>query len=314
MKKVTVRIAAVAASILAAGAIVTPGQAEELRIGTASLGGAFYPVGQSISNMVTKYAGDGMTMVPIVTAGSVQNPRLVNTGEVDMGITNNNLALFANEGMGPYKSGKMDLRAAGALHFSVLHMVTLDGSPIKTFADIKGKRIAVGPAGGGTLSFLRRLLSLYGMTMRDIRPNFLSYADGFSQLADGNVDAAFALSGYPSSAVSQARASKKLRFITISDAKMKEALAKYKFYSRVEIPKEVYRLDRNAVVLGVNNMLVVKASMDADKVYRITKAIYDHMKEFRENNALAKQIDPKRSLSLTIPLHPGAERYFKSMK
>lgn len=317
MRKISVRFAA-AAALLAAGTLSVPlatqAQAEELRIGTASLGGAFYPVGQSISNLVTKYAGGGITMVPVVTAGSVQNPRLVNSGEVDLGITNNNLALFANRGIGPYKSGKMDLRAVGALHFSVLHMVTLDSSSIKTFADIKGKRVAVGPAGGGTLSFLRRLLSLYGMTMKDIRPNFLSYADGFSQLADGNVDAAFALSGYPSSAVNQARASKKLRFITIEPAKMKEALEKFKFYSRVEIPKAVYKLDTDAVVLGVNNMLIVKASMDADKVYRITKAVYGHMDEFRKNNALAKQIDPKRSTSLTIPLHPGAARYFKEMK
>ena len=67
--------------------------AEELRIGTASQGGAFYPVGQAISSLVNKYA-DGLTMVPVVTQGSVQNPRLVHKGEVDIGITNNNLAVF----------------------------------------------------------------------------------------------------------------------------------------------------------------------------------------------------------------------------
>lgn len=299
-----------AASIFA----MAPAQAEELRIATASQGGAFYPVGQAISTLVNKHA-PGLTMVPVVTQGSVQNPRLVQRGEVDVGITNNNLALFANQGVAMYKrSGKMQLRAVGALHFSVLHMVTLKGSSIKTFADLKGKRVAVGPAGGGTLTFLRRLLALHGMTMKDITPSFLSYGDGFSQLADGNVDAALALSGYPSGAVMRARASKELKYITLTDAKMEEALAKYRFYSKVSIPAAVYRTDGPGVALGVNNLLVVKATMPDDKVYKIAKAIYDHMDEFRANNAHAKQIVPENSLKLTIPLHPGAARYFKERK
>ena len=311
MRTKNIRVAAAAIAGFGLLAAAQPSLGEELRIGTASQGGAFYPVGQAISTLVTKHA-KGLTMVPVVTQGSVQNPRLVNKGEVDVGITNNNLALFANKGLAMYKKGgKMELRAIGSLHFSVLHMMTLKGSSISKFSDIKGKRVAVGPAGGGTLAFMRRLLSLYGMTMKDITPSFLSYGDGFSQLADGNVDAAFALSGYPSGAVMRARASKELKYIVLPADKMKEALAKYRFYTRVEIPKDVYRTSSAGVALGVNNMLVVKKSMNADKVYAITKAIYDHMDEFRANNAHAKQIVPENSLKLTIPLHDGAARYFK---
>jgi len=286
--------------------------AAELRIGTASQGGAFYPVGQAISNLVNKYA-DGLTMVPVVTQGSVQNPRLVNKGEVDVGITNNNLAVFANKGAAMYKKGgKMDLRTVGSLHFSILHMMTLKGSSINAISDLKGKRVAVGPAGGGTIPFLKQVLGLYGLTMEDITPSFLSYSDGFSQLADGNVDAAFALSGYPAGAVMQARANKELKFIALPEDKIGEALGKYKNYNRVVVPKDVYKTADDGVVLGVNNMLVVNSSMDADTVFKITKAIYDNMDEFRANNAHAKQIVPENSLKLKIPLHPGAARYFKN--
>lgn len=285
--------------------------AEELRIGTASQGGAFYPVGQAISTLVNEHA-DGLTMVPIVTQGSVQNPRLVNKGEIDVGITNNNLAVLANKGAAMYKKGgKMNLRALGSLHFSVLHMMTLEDSSIDSIADLKGKRIAVGPAGGGTIPFLKQVLGLHGMTIEDITPSFLSYGDGFSQLADGNVDAAFALSGYPAGAVMQARANKALKFIKLSDDALGQALEKYKNYNRVVVPKDVYKTADDGIVLGVNNMLVVDANLDAEKAYQITKAIYDHMDEFRANNAHAKQIDPARSLTLRIPLHPGAERYFQ---
>jgi len=302
-------VTAIVAGIgLAAGAFSA--QAAELRIGTASQGGAFYPVGQAISTLVNKHAPD-LTMVPIVTGGSVANPRLVNKGEVDVAITNNNLSVLANKGVGPYKkSGKMNLRSLGSLHFSVLHMMTLDGSSINSIADLKGKRVAVGPAGGGTIPFLKQVLGLQGLVIEDITPSFLSYSDGFSQLADGNVDAAFALSGYPAGAVMQAQANKKLKFIPLSDADVTAALGKYKNYNKVVVAKDVYNTDSDGVLLGVNNMLIVDAGMSDEVAFAVTKAVYDNMDEFRSENALAKQIEPERSLKLKIPLHPGAAKFF----
>mgnify|MGYP003646718623 FL=1 len=301
------RIATIAAGLAVA---VTATQEAELRIGTASQGGAFYPVGQAISSLVNKYADD-LTMVPIVTAGSVENPRLVNNGEVDIAITNNNLSVLANKGVGPYaKSGAMNLRAIGSLHFSILHMMTLDGSDINNIADLKGKRVAVGPAGGGTIPFLGQVLGIAGLSMDDITPSFLSYGDGFSQLADGNVDAAFALSGYPAGAVMQAQANKKLKYIPITDEQLAEALATYPNYNKVVVPKATYGTDQDGIVLGVNNMLIVDAGMSDDVAFKITQAIYDHLDEFRAENAYAKQIIPEASLELKIPLHPGAAKYF----
>ncbi len=284
--------------------------AEELRIGTASQGGAFYPVGQAISTLVNKHA-KGLEMVPVVTGGSVQNPKLVNKKEVDIAITNNNLAVLANKGAAMYKkTGKMSLRAIGALHFSVLHMMTLKDSSIETINDLKGKRIAIGPAGGGTIPFTKQVLGLHGLNIKDIKPVFLSYADGFSQLADGNVDAAFALSGYPAGAVVQAQVNKKLKFIKLAQGKMEQGLKKYKNYNKVVIPRSAYKTSEDGVVFGVNNMLVTNWEMDAVKVYKITKAIYGNMEEFRKINAYAKQINVENSLKLRIPLHAGAAKYF----
>lgn len=295
---------------LASAGLIMSVQAQELRIGTASQGGAFYPVGQAISSLVDKHA-DGLTMVPVVTGGSVENPRLVNSGEVDIAITNNNLSVLATKGVGPYaKAGAMDLRAIGSLHFSILHMMVLESSSINSIADLKGKRVAVGPAGGGTIPFLGQVLALEGLTIDDITPSFLSYGDGFSQLADGNVDAAFALSGFPAGAVMQAQANKKLKFIPFTDAQLTTALEKYPNYNEVIVDSDIYNTADDGRVLGVNNMLFVDASMDDETAFQITKAVYGNMDEFRAENALANQIVPEASLGLKIPLHPGAEKFF----
>ncbi len=301
----TIRAAIVA---FALGATAVHG--EELRIGTASLGGAFYPMGQSLSNLVNKYAGDGLTMIPVVTGGSVQNPRLIGSSEVEIAITNTNLAALAINGKGPYDGSPIDLRAIGALHPSVLHMIVLDGSDIRTFEDIKGKRVAVGPAGGGTLGFMNFLLPLHGLSMDDITPSFLSYSDGFAQLVDGNVDAAFALSGYPAGAVMQAAAGHKLSYVRFSDGKLAEAIAKNAAYHEVEIAPEVYGTTEAGHMIGVSNLLIAPTSMDADKVERVTAAFFDHLDELRAENASALQINPDQSRKLLVPLHDGAARYF----
>ncbi|MGI9203776.1 MAG: TAXI family TRAP transporter solute-binding subunit [Woeseiaceae bacterium] len=281
----------------------------ELHLATASLGGAFYPVGQSASNLVTKYA-DGLTMLPVVSAGAIQNPRLVHAGEVDLGITNGNMAWLAVNGTGPYAE-PLNLKAVGTLHPSILHMVTLKGAAITSFDGLRGKRVAVGPAGGGTYAFLVRLLEVHGMTIDDITPSYLSYTDGFTQLGDGNVDAALALAGFPTAAVMQTLATHELAFIRLSDEYLATMLERYPYYTSRSLPKEVYRLDSDVVVIGVNNMLIVNANMAKEDVFAITTAIYGNMDEFRRNNAIARQIDVSQSLSLPVPLHDGAAQFFK---
>ena len=285
--------------------------AEELRIGTASLGGAFYPMGQSIANIVNKYAGDDISMVPIVTGGSVQNPNLIASGEVEIAITNNNLAVLATRGAGPYSAaGPIDIGAVAALHPSVLHMVVLADSDIRTIEDLRGKSVAVGPAGGGTLGFVNFLFPLHGMTIDDITPSFVSYSDGFSQLTDGTVDAALALSGYPAGAVMQAAAGADLRFISFSEGMLDTALEANDAYVAVELGADVYGMEEGGTLIGVNNMLVAPNSLDAATVQAVTAAIFDNLEEFQAENAYARQIDPAMTPKLAIPLHAGAQAYF----
>jgi len=280
----------------------------ELLMGTASMGGAFYPVGQGISNLVTKYSGS-YSMVPVVTGGAVENPRLIDAGDVDFAITNANIAYFAYMGTAPYTK-KIDIACVGSLYPSVLHMAVLANSPIKDFGDLKGKRVAVGPAGGGTLDILKVLLEEYGMTIKDITPSYLAYGDGFSEMSDGNVDAAFALSGYPAAAVMQTVATKAIKFIEVAPAKLDSIIKKYPYYTDITVAKEVYKTQKDAVLIGVQNVLIVKKSMSADTVYAITKALYDNLPEFAAVDANAKQINIKKAAQVPTPLHPGAEKYF----
>ncbi|MGJ8610557.1 MAG: TAXI family TRAP transporter solute-binding subunit [Octadecabacter sp.] len=282
---------------------------DEMRIGTASLGGAYYPMGQALSNSINEFA-DGYTMVPIVTGGGAENPRLIASGEVEVAIAPASLSYFAHQGKGPYPDA-LDIRAIGTLHSSILHMVTLPGSGIESIEDLRGKRVAVGPAGGGTLNILRDLLTLHDMTLDDITPSFVSYSDGFSQLTDGAVDASFALAGFPTGAVIQAQAMNELEFIELSDDKMGELLETFPYYSQTDVPTDVYGTADPINVIASANLLIAPADMSDELAFTIAEAIYDHMDALIAESALAAGIVPENSLTLPIPLHPGAATYFE---
>jgi TRAP transporter TAXI family solute receptor len=288
----------------------TPGSSQtELHLGAATLGGAYYPIGQGISSLVTQHA-ENLMMVPIVTRGAVENPRLVSLGDIEIGLTNADLAFFAYRGQAPYEE-RLSILAAGALHPSILHLITRADAGLDSMTQLRGRRVALGPAGGPTVTFASLLLAAYGMSLDDIVPSFLSYSDGFSQLGDGNVDAAFALAGFPAAAVLQIRATRELRFITIEPQVFAAIIDENPYYYTVTVPADVYDMDTDSTVLAVDNMLVVGAEESAELVFSIVSAIYGHLDELQRTNAIARQINPDQSLRLPIPLHPGAARYFE---
>ena len=296
------------AAVAVVAACAPPADRQEYRLGTAALGGAYYPLGQGLASLVTRYA-DGISMVPIVTRGALENPRLVSEGELEMALTNADLAYFAYRGEGPYEA-PLDVLAAGALHPSVLHLIVRAGGNVATFAELRGKRLAIGPAGGPTVTLTDLLLQSYGMTLDDVVPSFLSYSDGFTQLGDGNVDAAFALAGYPAAAVMQTRATQELAFIQVEQPVIERFVADNPYYYQVEIPSSAYDTESGSTVLAIANVLIVRGSESEEAVYEVVESIYANLAELSDTNAIAGQIDASRSVALPLPLHPGAARYF----
>ncbi len=281
-------------------------------LATASVGGAFYPMGQAVATVVNDNT-DVVELTAEVSNGSVENPRLVDSGEASIGITNANLAIHAINGTGPYEK-QLNISAIGNLHPSVLHIVTTEGSGIETIADLKGKRLAAGPAGGGSIAMLEVMSEYYDMTIEDIESSYLSYSDGFSQLSDGNVDAAIALSGYPAGAVLEASTTSDLVFIELGDDIMAELLADNPAYSNIVVPANVYKSAADISMVGVRNMLVVNNDIPEDDVYEITKALYGNLESMYKINETSNQMIPETVLETVIPLHPGAQKYADEVK
>jgi len=297
----------------AAAVPAKPALSGQLSIGTATMGGAYYPFGQAIANLVTQYSG-GLQMTPEVTGGAVENCLLVIKGDVDIGITNENHAYAAVNGLEPFVTTKGDLNIVARLYPSVLHIMVPENSPINTISDLKGKRLAVGPAGGGTLAPLEATFKAYGMSISDIVPSYLAFNDGFTQLADGNVDAALQLSGYPAAAVMEYIATKQIKFVNISSDKFDTMLKENPYFTKVTVPADTYKMKKDGTAIGICNVLIVRPEANEDIVYAITACIFDHIDEFRAANANANDVHIKTAANASIPVHPGALKYYREKK
>ena len=227
----------------------------------------------------------------------------------ELALTNADLAYFAYDGQRPYGE-PLNILAAGALHPSVLHLISRADGEISTFEQLEGKRIALGAAGGPTVSLARLLLEAHGMSLDDVVPSFLSYSDGFSQLGDGNIDAAFALAGYPAAGVLQTRATQDLSFIQIDSEIMAQFIIENPYYYLVDMPKEVNDSNMGSTLLAVPNILIVSGNADADFVFDVVGSIYGNLQQLQQTNAIAQKIDLSQIEHLPIPLHPGASQYF----
>jgi uncharacterized protein len=284
-------------------------ETKQLTIGTASMGGAYYPVGTGIASLINKYVPGADVRVE-VTGGAVENPRLVGGGDTDLGITNAGPGFAAYKGNKPYPKA-YPILSLGYMYPSTLHMVTRQDSGIKTLEDLKGKRVGCGVAGGGTILMMKRLFPLLGMTIKDIKPSYIGYKDASLAVQDGNLDATFVLAGAPTSAIMELGMHRPIRFIDISQQTIDQFVEKYPYYTGVTIPKDFYKTPEDVLAVGAANLLIVNKDMDEELAYQITAATFGHIDEFQKVHPSAKVISLKTAPNSPVPLHPGAARFYK---
>ncbi|NLH45818.1 MAG: TAXI family TRAP transporter solute-binding subunit, partial [Acholeplasmataceae bacterium] len=186
-------------------------------------------------------------------------------------------------------------------------------SGITSLDQIKGKRVAVGAAGSGTEANARQILEAYGITYKDISVQYLSFGEASSALKDGNVDVAFVTAGHPTAAIQDIATQNKVVLIPVDAAKADALIAKYPFYTKVNIPAKTYtNQDADVSAVAVRCMLVVSEKMDAQLGYDITKAIFSNLDRLKAAHAVAAVVSKASAKDgMSITLNAGAEKFFK---
>ena len=320
MKISTVKKVFAVGAILAAAAVLLAGcngtsdveGKKFLNIGTGGTAGTYYPIGGAIAEVLNKEI-PGMSASAQSTGASVANINMLGDGEIDLATVQNDIAYYAAHGTEMFKDKKVDgLQGIASLYPETCQFVTLKSSGIKSLAELKGKRVAVGAVGSGVEANVRQILAAYGVTYSDIDAQYLSFAEGASALKDGNVDVAVLTAGYPTASVQDIASQNPVRLLPVEEKIADDLIAQYPFYTKTVIPAGTYAgFDEEVSSVAVMAMLAAGPTVNADLGYSVTKAIFGNLDRLQAAHAVGKQITKDTAKAgMSLPMNAGAERYF----
>jgi TRAP transporter TAXI family solute receptor len=282
-----------------------------MALATASLGGTYYIVGSGLAEIISK-ALPNLQVNAVIAQGSVGNPKLVNSKEAEFGITNYYSGMNAVQGNKPFQ-GKLAIAGICKLQYSIIHLTTFaNRNDINSVADLKGKRIAVGPAAGGGVLLFKQILPFWGLKFEDITPSYVSYGDGSEALKDKKVDMTIPHGAPPLQAVSSLTVQNDIKLISMEKDKLEAINKKYPYYEDAVIPAGMYKgVNKDTHSAGIQDILVVNSSLGEKEIYQVTKAIYDHLGTLRKIHPSVKNLTFDNYRNSLVPLHPGALKFYK---
>ncbi len=290
-----------------------------INIGTASSGGAFHLVGSAIAGVVEKNIEDlDWKVTAESTKGTQENIRLLvsEDGNLEFALANAAISYFAVRGEGAWKK-TYPIRAVMTLAPNIGLFVTTKASGIKSIADLKGKRVVVGPAGAGFEYFLGPILKEHGVTYDDFSPLNAKYFGAADMLKDGSADAAFMGGAIPIPAVEQVSATLDIFFIPFETAAIESLIKQYPFFDKRTVPTEGYKkiLTEPFDSLNVGSMhLITAESVDEETVYNFTKTVYNNRAEVVKAHKAGRAINENNVvINVGTPFHPGAIRFYKEI-
>ncbi len=284
-----------------------------VNIATGGTAGVYFPMGGAMAEIFNKNI-QGMNASAQSTGASVANINLLKDGKVELALVQNDIAYYAANGIEMFRDRKVSaIQGIATLYNETIQIVTLEGKGIKTVADLRGKKVAVGALGSGTEANARQILEIFALTYADIKPQYLSFSESATGLKDGNIDAIFVTAGAPTAAILEIAAQHKMVLVGFSADKVNELIKKYPFYAKQTIKAKTYlTVEADVQTVALKAMLVTNEKIDADLVYKMTKAIYGNLDRIKAAHALGANIQKETALEgMGIKVHAGADKFFK---
>ena len=297
------------------------------RIGTGGLTGVYYPVGKLIAKGLTEPAEGkevretGVQGVPEHigvaqnSAGSIENVQMVASGEIEAGIVQADVAAWALRSEHAFTGDKnvRVVRAVASLYPEKFQIVTRRDANISNVMGLQGKRISIDEIGSGTLAVMQIVLEAHGLSEKDLLPVYLKPVFTHDKMVKGDLQGFVMMAGAPMEAVTQ------LLEIGISLVPIAPEMAsligkRFPYLVPAKIPAGVYPGIPDTPTLQVHALLVVNSAMDDDLIYKVTAALWSErtLSLLKSGHPQGKSITPQTALTgISIPLHPGAERFYR---
>jgi TRAP transporter TAXI family solute receptor len=301
------------AAALAAGLAAAPARAARfINLGTGHSGGSFFPVGAAVVAAISEAMPDVRAQVQ-QTGGSHENIQLVTRRRAEFGLALADALSSATRGTDArrYPRPLPSLRGVAALFPSYVHLAVRADSGIRTLQDLRGKRLTVGAAGGGTESNARDILTAAGMSFADLgRVEFLSGTDTADAIRDRRIDGLFLSTGLGASALIEIGSSIDLRFVPIPPETI-TAIGDAAYVAG-QVPAGPYRAEGlPAPTAIVWTHLFCDQSLPAATVRQVLEAVFARLDQFRGAHASLRAFSLEQAVQgMPIAFHEGAAAFF----
>ena len=307
--------------VLAAGFTFQIGTADAAKrrfvsIASGWVTGAYFPMAGAISRVAYKNLQDkGIKVTAESSGASVANAKLIGTGDTDFAILQNDIASYAYEGKKPmFDEPITSLLGVCTLFPEHVQIVARKDAAIISVADLKGKKVAIGPVGSGTTENAVQILEAWGLKVEDLaKAEQLTAEQSADYLKDGRLDAAFFTVAVGAAVIVDTSIVIDTTIVPIEGSNVDKLIKKYPFYAKQGVPGGTYKgNDSDVPTVSVMAMLAARQDLENDIVYAIIDAMYADIDQLRKAQDKFKDISMETGLvGMSIPLHPGAAKYFK---
>ncbi len=312
-----------AALILAIGMVLACADSlvygkELIPIVTPGAGGTAYIMGAGISTIARKYVPDTDYVVQAESGVTTMLRRIhdyYKKNQSAFTVCDGNGVWSAYNGVGLFtgKEKYTELRGVSFIHNIELYFVVRKNSGIRSYADAKGKRIAVGPPGSSVAASGSLLFSAHGLTEKDYKVVYLSYNEVVEGIKDNSIDGGILAGSSPVASYNELALTQDVTIIPVSPDVAKSISEKYRYFFPVTVKKGTYKgIDQDVPVIGFSSILATHEKTSADLVYKVVKAIYEHKSELVAIHKVAENLNLKNAQDgIGVPMHEGAIRYYK---
>ena len=289
------------------------GSKTTLKMATGGTTGTYYAYGGVVSQVLSQKINN-LSFDVQSTGASKANIYLVSDGDADIAIVQNDVMYYAYNGTDLFDGEKVTGFSAMAGLYAEVCQIVAKGD-INSIEDLRGKRVSVGDVGSGVEFNARQILEAYGMTFDDIIVNNLSFGDSATALKDDKIDAFFCVAGAPTTAIVELATTNQIKLLEVDDEHVAKLTEKYPFYTKYDIPGGTYKgVDSDVQTVAVVATFIVSDDLKEDLVYDMTKALFENAEEIKTGHPKGAELDPEYSVSsISIPMHPGAEKYYKEI-
>lgn len=289
-----------------------------ITIGTGGVTGVYYPAGGAICRLMNKgRKSHGMRCSVQSTEGSIDNIEQLKAGDIDIAVAQSDWQYHAYNGTDFFSNRKplTELRSLFSLHSEPFTVVARKDANIKTFDDLKGKRVNLGSVGSGIRATMDFIMKQKGWNYSDFSEvSELSASEQTQALCENKIDVMVYAAGHPNGAIQEVTTTCDTVIIPVEGPEIDKLIEENPYYAYTTIPGGMYiGTDGDVKTIGVKATFVAMKDLDNEVVYQLVKAVFDNFNSFRTLHPVFEILDPQRLVheGNTAPLHPGAAKYFK---